>query len=111
MPYKTPPARIRNLIPAEHGQRLWTNVVNSQLKSGKSESVAMASAWAALKEDGYVKTDGKWVKKAEETYRAPAGAALLRTVRSAGKRNTAIRSTAERKSAGRAQANWRTTRT
>ena len=64
MPYKTPPARIRNLIPAEHGQRLWTNVVNSQLKSGKSESVAMASAWAALKEDGYVKTDGKWVKKA-----------------------------------------------
>ena len=99
MPYKTPPARIRNLIPAEHGQRLWTNVVNSQLKSGKSESVAMASAWAALKEDGYIKTDGKWVKKSsptvssvhvpsadmgkEETYRAPAGAraAAARAIR------------------------------
>ena len=90
MPYKTPPARIRNLIPAKHGQELWTNVVNSQLKAGKSESVAMASAWAALKEADYVKSGDKWVRKSsptvssvhvpsteldkEETYRAPAGA-------------------------------------
>jgi cation transport regulator ChaB len=63
MPYSTLPARLRRIIPSADGQELFRNVVNSQLKAGKSESVAMASAWAALQEAGYKKTDGAWVKK------------------------------------------------
>lgn len=64
MPYdKELPARLRALIPSAEGQRLFRNVVNSQLRAGKSESVAFASAWAALDGAGYKKTDGKWVKK------------------------------------------------
>ena len=90
MPYRTLPARLRRIIPSSDGQDLFRTVVNSQLGSCKSESVAMASAWAALKEAGYNKTDGLWVKKSsptvssvhvpsteldkEDTYRAPAGA-------------------------------------
>jgi cation transport regulator ChaB len=90
MPYRTLPARLRRIIPSADGQELFRNVVNSQLKAGKSESVAMASAWAALQEAGYKKTEGAWVKKSsptssavhvpstdwdkQDTYRAPAGA-------------------------------------
>ena len=64
MPYTKLPARLRQMIPAEHGQRLFMNIFNSQMKSGKAESVAFASAWAGLQEAGYKKTNGQWVKKA-----------------------------------------------
>jgi hypothetical protein len=90
MPWTKLPARLRQMIPAEHGQELFRNVVNSQLKSGKTEAVAFASGWAALQEAGYTKTNGQWVRKSSptpsavhvpssewekaETYRAPAGA-------------------------------------
>ena len=63
MPYSRLPARLRQMIPAQHGQDLFRNVFNSQLKSGKTESVAFASAWAALQNAGYSKTNGQWVKK------------------------------------------------
>lgn len=53
MPYERLPARLRQLIPSEHGQNLFRNVFNSQMRSGKSESVAFASAWAKLKDSGY----------------------------------------------------------
>lgn len=55
MPYARVPARIKQMIPAKHGQDLFVNVVNSQLKSGKTEAVAFASAWAALQSAGYKK--------------------------------------------------------
>ena len=90
MPYTKLPARLRQMIPAEHGQRLFMNIFNSQMKSGKAESVAFASAWAGLQEAGYKKTNGQWVKKSSpttssvhvpsadwekaETYKAPAAA-------------------------------------
>lgn len=68
MPYdKELSPRLRALIPSAAGQRLFRNVVNSQLKAGKSESVSFASAWAALEGAGYSKVDGKWVKKAAVT--------------------------------------------
>ena len=94
MPYARVPARIKQMIPAKHGQDLFVNVVNSQLRSGKPESVAFASAWAALQNAGY-KKDPKtnvWTRveksqpsvssvhvpdtdlEKEDTYRAPAGA-------------------------------------
>ena len=61
MPYQRLPARLRQLIPSEHGQNLFRNVFNSQMESGKRESVAFASAWAALERAGYKKgKDGKW---------------------------------------------------
>lgn len=55
MPYERLPARLRQLIPSEHGQNLFRNVFNSQMESGKRESVAFASAWAALERAGYKK--------------------------------------------------------
>jgi hypothetical protein len=94
MPYARVPARIKQMIPAKHGQDLFVNVVNSQLKSGKPESVAFASAWAALQNAGYKKDPrtNVWSRvgksqpsvssvhvpdtdlEKEDTYRAPAGA-------------------------------------
>lgn len=74
MPYAVLPARLRVLIPDAKGQELFRNVVNSQLKAGRSESVAMASAWGALQRAGYKKTDGKWVKKRQiddDTFTEP----------------------------------------
>lgn len=63
MPYRQLPARLRTLIPAKHGQDLFRNVFNSQMNSGKPESVAFASAWAALEGAGYKKgPGGKWTR-------------------------------------------------
>jgi len=63
MPYRQLPARLRALIPAAHGQELFRNVFNSQMASGKPESVAFASAWAALEGAGYKKgPGGKWTR-------------------------------------------------
>lgn len=63
MPYRQLPARLRTLIPAKHGQELFANVFNSQMNSGKPESVAFASAWAALEGAGYKKgPGGKWTR-------------------------------------------------
>jgi cation transport regulator ChaB len=64
MPYETLPQRYKDMIPAASGQRLFMSVVNSQLGAGKSESVAFASAWAALQRAGFERgEDGKWVEK------------------------------------------------
>lgn len=63
MPYRQLPARLRTLIPAKHGQELFANVFNGQMNSGKPESVAFASAWAALEGAGYKKgPGGKWTR-------------------------------------------------
>lgn len=66
MPYSTSselPQSVRNAIPSANGKEMFRNVVNNQLKAGKSESVAFASAWAALERAGYNKTDDGWVRK------------------------------------------------
>ena len=68
MPYAKLPARLRQMIPAAHGQELFRSVFNSQMQSGKSESVAFASAWGALQSAGYKKqVGGKWLKKSSST--------------------------------------------
>lgn len=67
MPYASNadmPATVTSKIPSGDGQSMFRRVVNSQLESGKSESVAFASAWAALKRAGYSQnSEGLWVKK------------------------------------------------
>jgi cation transport regulator ChaB len=64
MPYDTLPERLRALIPAKAGQNIFRRTVNAQLAAGKSEEVAMASAWAALQRAGYDKDEsGKWTAK------------------------------------------------
>ena len=70
MPYSNNealPASVRGAIPSKTGQNLFRQVVNSQLRNGKSESVAFASAWSALQNAGYHQKDGKWVKKNNPT--------------------------------------------
>jgi len=68
MPYETLPDRLRAIIPSDSGQAIFRNTVNSQLAAGKSEEVAMASAWAALQRAGYDKDDdGKWTRKTMPT--------------------------------------------
>lgn len=67
MPYATNselPQSVRNAIPSANGKAIFRNVVNSQLKAGKSEEVAFASAWAAIQRAGYEKTERGWIKKA-----------------------------------------------
>jgi len=62
MPYERLPARLRQLIPSEHGQELFRRTFNSQMASGRSESVSFATAWGKLKSAGYVRdpATGKW---------------------------------------------------
>lgn len=68
MPYERLPTRLRQLIPSEKGQEIFRNVFNSQLKAGRSESVAFASAWGALDRAGYKKgPDGKYEKVTEKS--------------------------------------------
>lgn len=66
MPYASNadlPASLREILPSLEGQSLFRRVVNSQLNADKTEATAMSSAWAALKNAGYSKQEGKWVKK------------------------------------------------
>lgn len=56
------PARVKDNVPSTDGKRLFMNVVNNQLEAGQPESVAFASAWAALSNAGYDENDeGQWV--------------------------------------------------
>ena len=67
MPYSTNkdlPDSIKGSVKAEAGLDIMREVINSQLDAGKSETVAFASAWAALQRAGYDKNDeGEWIKK------------------------------------------------
>lgn len=68
MPYARLPARLRQLIPSKEGQDLYLRVFNTQMQAGRSESVAFASAWAALDSAGYKKqTNGQYIKKSTST--------------------------------------------
>lgn len=58
------PDSIKNALP-DAAQSIFRRVFNSQDNAGKSEAVSMASAWAAVKNAGYMKQDGKWIKKIE----------------------------------------------
>lgn len=65
MPYATNdalPDSVKNVLPAA-GQTVFRTVANSQLDAGLSEERAFASAWGALKNQGWKKQDnGKWMK-------------------------------------------------
>jgi cation transport regulator ChaB len=68
MPYETLPQRLRDIIPDKAAQELFRAVVNRQLAAGKTEAVAIASAWARLQRAGYDKgEDGKWTAKTMPT--------------------------------------------
>lgn len=71
MPYSSNndlPASVGGKLASEKAKTMFRRVVNAQLKAGKSESVAFASAWAALKNAGYKRNeDGMWVKKSSPT--------------------------------------------
>lgn len=77
MPYRNIselPQSVRDAVPSYAGRAMFRAVVNSQLKAGKSDSVAFATAWAALQRAGYEKGEsGNWIKKAE-SYDAPESA-------------------------------------
>src|SRR6056297_2134373 len=62
MPYERLPARLRQLIPSDKGQKIFLNTFNSQQDAGRSESVSFASAWSALRRAGFERDDatGKW---------------------------------------------------
>jgi cation transport regulator ChaB len=68
------PQSVREAVPSYAGRAMFRAVVNTQLSAGKSESVAFATAWAALQRAGYEKSDGgEWIKKAA-SYDAPDSA-------------------------------------
>jgi len=65
MPYRSNrelPEAVKNVLP-QAAQSVWRNVFNSQQERGLSEERAFASAWAALKNQGWQKgDDGQWHK-------------------------------------------------
>lgn len=67
MPYASNedlPPRVKNNIPSDGGKTLFRTVFNSQVDRGRTETVAFASAWAALSNAGYEENSkGKWIKK------------------------------------------------
>jgi len=71
MPYKYPddiPDAIKGL-PAE-AQKTWITIYNSAYKQYKDnpdrESISMAVAWAGLRQAGWEKKDGKWIKVSKQ---------------------------------------------
>lgn len=56
------PDSVKNVLPSE-AQSIFRNVVNSQLNRGLSEERAFKSGWGALKNQGWVKGEDKWLKK------------------------------------------------
>ena len=71
MPYKDNsdlPKSVRDALPSA-AQSVFRVVVNSSLDRGLSEQRAIASAWAALKNQGWKKKDGEWTheEKAEKS--------------------------------------------
>ena len=66
MPYKNISEideSIRKVLPIS-GQKMFMQVVNSVLESGASESVAMATAWTAVKQK-FKKVNNEWVAMSE----------------------------------------------
>lgn len=74
MPYASNaelPAAVRNALPAS-AQSVFRNVVNSQEERGLSTERAFASAWSALKTQGWVKGDGDTWHKVEKVLKVDA---------------------------------------
>lgn len=71
MPYTSNadlPEAVRNALPAA-AQSIFRNVFNAQAERGLSEERAFASAWGALKNQGWEKgDDGKWHKVEKALY-------------------------------------------
>lgn len=72
MPYPTIaslPDAVKQL--PKHGQEIWQKAFNSAYaafdsskhRQPNAEAYGAATAWAAVKNAGYAKRDGKWVKK------------------------------------------------
>lgn len=63
------PQAVRDALPSA-AQTVFRNVVNAQLNRGLTEEQAFASAWGALKNQGWYKPeDGEvWVKKDDDQY-------------------------------------------
>jgi cation transport regulator ChaB len=63
------PQAVQDALPAK-AQTIWMNVANAQMDRGLSEQASIASAWGALKNQGWEKdaTTGKWklVKKTND---------------------------------------------
>lgn len=58
MPYnadKELPQSVKDALPSEEAQSVFRETLNKRLSEGKSEAVAAASAWSALKRAGYEK--------------------------------------------------------
>lgn len=74
MPYASNaelPAAVRNALPAA-AQSVFRNVVNSQEERGLSTERAFASAWGALKNQGWVKGDDEKWHKVEKVLKVDA---------------------------------------
>lgn len=65
MPYRSNrelPEPVKDALPT-NAQSIFRNAFNSADEGGLSEQRAMQIAWGAVKNAGYEKEDGKWVKK------------------------------------------------
>jgi cation transport regulator ChaB len=74
MPYASNaelPAAVRNALPAS-AQSVFRTVVNSQEERGLSTERAFASAWSALKTQGWVKGDDEQWHKVEKILKLDA---------------------------------------
>jgi len=67
MPYRNInelPQQVRDALPAE-AQKIWLDAYNAAHNDGEDESTAASIAWQAVKNAGWKKEDGNWVKASE----------------------------------------------
>jgi hypothetical protein len=47
------------------GKKIWESVYQEAKKSGDSQEIAAKKAWGAVRQSGWTKKDGKWIKKSD----------------------------------------------
>lgn len=77
MSYNELPQSVKDALPSEEAQSVFRETLNKRLNEGKSELVAAASAWSALKRAGYepvrkAEYDGEDVEL-DKPFRLPEG--------------------------------------
>jgi cation transport regulator ChaB len=60
------PLAVKNSLPPE-AQTLWRVVANRALQQYSDNEKAFATAWAALRNSGWLKEQGRWIKKEQPT--------------------------------------------
>lgn len=82
MPYSSNdklPDAVKTALPSA-AQSIFRRTFNSASEGGADEESAMKQAWGAVKNAGYRKRDGKWMKKTAEHFRSRSSTFEVRKI-------------------------------